>query len=661
MDCLTFDKSKLVNLEQSLTSEIIRSNQVGCYLSTTLSGCNTRKYHGLLIAPSPIRENEKNVLLSSLDETIIQHGAEFNLGLHKYTGEHYEPNGHKYMREVIVSDSITTYFRVGGVILKREYLLMRNKEQLLIKYTLKQAHSETRLRLKPFLAFRNIHALCHQNDQLNTSYTSINNGIMCRPYNNRTKLYLQLSKSGEFVAQPNWYNNIEYFKEKDRGYNYQEDLYVPGYFELPIKQGETIIFSASTRQVDVKGLRIQWGREEKRKYDDETFVTSLQNAADHFVQKKKDKVNIIAGYHWYDCLTRQTFISLPGIIDPKQNKEDYEATLDTQLKNLKNGLFPLISTNADSTYASIDTPLWFFYAVQQYGIYNKNSKYLWDKYGEAMKQIISAYVKGTNFDIKLYDGGLIGSSYTQTPLTWMDSMTDGKQCVQRMEVLVEINALWYNALSYALELATESNDNKFINEYKSLKTTIAESFINAFWFEENGYLADGVNDNQTKDWTIRPNMVIAAAMPFSPLNREQKKNIISIAKRLLLTPRGLRSLSPGEYEYKGFMPGNATAERELIIHKGAAWPWLMQFFVDAYLQVHQRGGIAFVKKILEDFEGAIVIHGIGTISEMYNGNPPHMPKGAVSHAGSVASIIRIAKLIEEYELNEEQHKKPNTK
>ncbi|MFV0289274.1 MAG: amylo-alpha-1,6-glucosidase [Mangrovibacterium sp.] len=652
MECLSFNKDQLVNLDQSLNAELIRSNQAGCYSSTTISGCNTRKYHGLLIAPAPRKCNEKHVLLSSLDETIIQRGSAFNLGIHKYEGEHFEPNGHKYLRSMEISETSVSTFRVGGAVLTRERLLAQNSEQMLIKYTLEEAHSETILRFKPFLAFRSIHELSHQNGMASTHFTPVDNGVMYRLYENTPELYMQFSKPVNFIPETNWYNNIAYFKEKDRGFDYMEDLLVPGYFEMPIKKGESVIFSASTQKIEVNGLKIKWGKEQSLFAKNENYHDFLQYNAKQFIQRKGTQLDIIAGYPWYGYLTRYAFISLPGLVSATENAEDYEAVLDTQISRLKNGLFPVDASMFNSSYAAIDTPLWFFHALQHYSNAHPDKKhYLWSKYGNSMKQILWAYRHGTDYDIHMQEDGLICSSFKEEPLHWMNSKVDGVPCVDRMDCLVEVNALWYNAIAFALELAVANSDEEFVQQFSGLKDKVGISFLYTFWSEEERTLADGAS-YLSRDWSVRPNMIIAAAMPHSPLSKEQQKEVVSICRRVLMTPRGLRTLSPEQHEYRGFVPGNATAERELIIHRGAAWPWLVQYFVDAYLNVHQRGGLNLVKRVISEFETSSAEHGIGTISEMYNGNPPHLAKGAVSFASSVASILRSSEIIAKYEEEE---------
>lgn len=643
MSYLKFDKSSLVNLEYSLAREFLRSNRTGSYISTTISGCNARKYHGLLVCPVPQLDGDKHVLLSSLDETIIQHDAEFNLGIHKYQGEHYEPKGHKYIRDFDVEITAKTTFRVGGVILEKEQLLVENDEQILIRYTLRDAHSPTILRLKPFLAFRSVHRLSKANLYTNTKYTPVPNGIRMRLYEGYPELYMQFSEGAEFIPVPDWYHNIEYIKEKERGYDYLEDLFVPGYFEIPIKKGESIVFSASVKEVKPAGLKAKFTREYHERIPRNSFINCLTNAARQFIREADGQTEVIAGYPWYNGISRQTFIALPGLTLALDNPETFEAVIDTQIGRLRDGLFPKTIGGSGSGYDSVDAPLWFFWALQQYAQEVDNKKQIWEKYKSPMKQILNAYRLGTHYHIRMNADGLISCGNGQVALTWMDSYIDGKPVVKRNGMPVEVNALWFNALCFALELAGAANDLNFVNEWEGWTEKIARSFINEFWSEQRGHLADCICD-ENKDWTVRPNMMIAAAMKYSPLDREMQKSILSVVKKQLLTPRGLRSLTPESPVYEGICEGSVPI-REKAVHQGTAWPWLVQFFVEGYLRIHKAGGMPFVKKIIEDFEEDMSEHCIGTIAEMYNGNPPHNARGAVSQAWSVGAVIRAYRLI----------------
>ena len=642
MSYLKFDKSRLVNLEYSLTREVLRSNRAGSYISTTISGCNTRKYHGLLVCPLDELDGEKHVLLSSLDETIIQHGAEFNLGIHKYEGDYFEPKGHKYIRNYEVYRVPKTTFRVGGVVFSKERILIQNEQQLLTRYTLVEANSPTILRFKPFLAFRNVHSLSKANLYANTKYKAIANGIKMKLYEGYPFLHMQFSKEVEFIPVPDWYNNIEYPKEKNRGYDYKEDLFVPGYFELPIKKGESIIFSASINEAKPSVLKGKFTREQNNRPLRDSFISNLSNAAQQFFVNKGKNTDIIAGFPWYGSIPRQTFVSLPGLTLDLDDVDGFEKVVDTQLKGLKNGLFPNVNGQQQPSYHGIDTPLWFFWALQQYSNKIKTCNKIWEKYGDAMKQILGAYRKGTSFNIKMNKEGLIEGEAENLALTWMDSYVDGKPVVQRKGMPVEVNALWYNAVCFALELAEAVGDKNFVSEWKALPKQIADAFIGEFWSEDRGYLADCINGTD-KDWSVRPNMVIAASLDYSPLDREKQKSILSVAKQQLLTPRGLRTLSPESDEYEGVCEGNIS-EREKTLHQGTVWPWLIMFFIEGYLKIHKRGGMPFVKRIIEGFEEEMTEHCIGSIPENYNGNPPHPGKGAISQAWSVAGVIRAYEL-----------------
>ena len=638
MSYLQFDKSNLVNLEYSLVREILRTNKVGSYLSTTISGCNTRKYHGLLVCQNKLVDSDRHVLLSSLDETVIQHEAEFNLGIHRYEGNFYEPKGHKYIRDFDAQIGAKTTFRVGGVVMTKELMLDEDSEQVLIRYTLCEANSPTTLRFKPFLAFRSIHALTKANLYINTRYNEVDNGIQVQLYENYPSLFLQFSKNAEFVAFPNWYNNIEYMKEKERGYDYREDLFVPGYFELPIEKGESIIFSASTVLSSPKELEATFMKNYNGRIPHDSFFDCLKRSAEQFLKILPDKANITAGFPWYHGITRQTFIALPGLIAATSDFEIYEKILDSQLVEIRNGLFPLVPDDCENDYHGMDVPLWFLWSLQQLAFITGENKRLWEKYKNAINEILSAYKQGMGFDIKMQPNGLISGGDGSLALTWMDSYKDGKPVVSRQGMPVEVNALWYNGICFAMELAKESSDNQFVEEWEPTAEKIADSFVKEFWDEKRGYLADSINGD-VKDWNVRPNMVIAASLAYTPLSKEMQKSILSTAKKELLTARGLRTLSPESSKYKGICEDNVI-KRESALHQGVAWPWLIQFFVEGYLRLHKRGGLPFVQKLVDGFEEDMTEHCIGTIAEMYNGDPPHIAKGAISQAWSVASILR---------------------
>ena len=646
MSYLKFDKEQLINLEYSMNREILRSNRAGSYISTTLNGCNSRKYHGLLVCPIENFGGEKHVLLSSLDVSLVQGKEEFNLGIHRYKGGVYHPKGHKYIQNIEFDQIPKITYRIGSVVLVMERILVEKKEQVLIKYTLEKATEETIFRVKPFLAFRNIHALSKANMFVNSRYQDIKNGISTKLYEGYPNLFMQFSQEHEYVHVPDWYFDVEYIKEQIRGYDYLEDLFVPGYFELKMKEGECIVFSAGTEEVNPTALKQRFTREMNKRTRRYTFASSLQNAAEQFIFHKKNQTDVIAGYPWYNSITRQTFIALPGLARALNKPNIFEQVLKTYQTYLHNGMFPDSITTAEPDSNSADAPLWFIWAVEHYSRYHSNKKLTWGKFGDAIKEILEAYNNAVPDYVAMTQERLIYAEKEKTALTWMNSYVRGIPAVQRDGLAVEINALWYNAIGFAVEMAEIAGDQKFLSRWKNIRDDAGKAFLNTFWNEGHEHLADVVRIGQA-DWAIRPNMVIAAAMKYSPLSPGQKKSILSVAKKKLLTKRGLRTLSPDHLRYKGVVEGNQE-ERESAIHQGAAWPWLMQFFVEAYLEIHHRGGVPFVKQLIEVFEEEMTEHCIGTLSEFYDGNPPHKARGAISVAWNVAGIFYAMNEIQNY-------------
>ena len=644
MSYLKFDKEELVNLEYSLQREFLRTNRSGAYSASTLAGCNTRKYHGMLIVKLDELDGGKHVLLSSLDETVIQHDAQFNLGIHKYPGDFYEPKGHKYIRNFEIDTIPKVTFRVGGVILTKTRMLVENENQVIVKYTLEEANSPTILRFKPFLAFRNVHQLTHANMVANGKFTTIKNGIKMCLYEGYPELHMQFSKAVDFVPVPDWSRNIEYMKEQSRGYEYQEDLYVPGYFELPIKKGESVFFSASTKGCDPTKLKKQYLVEKTRRIPRDSFINCLLNSAQQFIWERKDGKDIIAGFPWYESIPRQTFLALPGLLLSQSAVATYEEILKTNLNRLHEGVLPKY-VGMPGDYDAADAPLLAFNAIQELKPFKEN-KDLWKTYGLAMKTILAAYKKGTRFNIHMQPNGLIYAKQDGVALTWMDAYIDGKPVTQRGGLTVEINAAWYNAVCFALELAESAKDKVFIDEWSGYPELIAKSFVETFWNDDEGYLADYVDENYV-DWSVRPNMIFAVSSEYSPLSRDQKKSVISKVKNELLTPRGLRSLAPKDFHYKGACNGNADT-RSAAMHMGSVYPFLIYPFIKSYLDIHKAGGLSFVRQIMAGFEEEMSEHCLGTLSEVYEGNPPHTARGAISQAWNVAGVLSANSVLEKF-------------
>lgn len=641
MSYLKFDKTVMINLEESLTREVLRTNRKGAYHSTTVVDCNTRKYHGLLVMPVPELDDDNHVLLSSLDETVIQHGAEFNLGLHKYQGNNFSPKGHKYIREYSCETVPRTVYRVGGVIFSKEKVFSLYENRIMIKYTLEDAHSATTLRFRPFMAFRSVNALTHANGNVNQSYTEVTNGIKTCMYPGYPELYMQFSKKVKFVYEPNWYFGIEYPKEQERGYPYQEDLYVPGYFEVPIKKGESIIFSAGDTAVTTTRLKALYENEVSTRTPRTSFYNCLKNSAQQFYfRPKEEDAYLLAGYPWFKVRARDLFIALPGCTLSIDDPVRFEKIMCTAMPALRAFMSHNEPDRVIHEVEQPDVPLWAIWAIQQYAKEEGTEKAR-ELYADFVHEILE-YISGQKHpDMKLMDNGLLFAEGRDKAITWMNSTINGKPVVPRSGYIVEFNSLWYNALCFYTELMGGTPIEKYDKIIKAIEKSFPEVFINGY-----NYLFDSVNGS-TVDWSVRPNMIFAVALTYSPLTRMQKRAVVDIVTKELLTPKGLRSLSPKSEGYKPYYVG-PQYERDLAYHQGTAWPWLLGAYLVAYLRVFGKGGVPFAERMLISLEEEMSLHCIGTIPELFDGNPPFTGRGAISFAMNVAAILRVLNLLKKY-------------
>ena len=636
---LSFKKDQLINLEYSLAREFLGTNRGGGYCSSTLVFCNTRKYHGLLVVPIEKFRGKNYVMLSSLDETILQHGRDFNFGVHKYEGT-YEPRGHKYIVDISYEKAFTVTYQVGGVVLKKEILMMHNAPQVLIRYTLEDAHSATLLRLNPLLAFRDIHSLSKQNPVANTQVEEVDGGVRAKLYPEFPYLYMQLSKPANFGGAAYWNNNIYYTKEKERGYDFQEDLLSVGAFEVSLKKGESIVFSASLEEAKSKNLAKDFTKYLKERADRNSFEECLQYTASQFIIQKAGETRIKAGYHWYDSTTRDTFIALPGIALSGSTAKIFDEVLQSALKYCYNGRFARdISTHIVNPVFDADTSLWFFWTLQQYEKETtRTKKQIWKEYGETLKAILNTFKSREHKTMRMDDNGLIWSDDLSRPLTWFNAESNYGAIVPRNGYVVEVNALWYNAICYALELAKDAKDKTFLSEWGTMPETIAESFNQIFWIESEKYLADYANHTH-QNTEVRPNQLLACALDYSPLSEKRQRKVLAIITQELLTPKGLRSLSPESPRYEGESVGNVFV-RDKATFNGSVHPWFVGFYVEANLKLFGDTYIPDGKAFLENFEEEINTHGVGLISAIYDGNPPFNPRGCISNAKNVAEILR---------------------
>jgi predicted glycogen debranching enzyme len=643
MGYIHFDKSQLINLNYSLNREKLRTNRAGSYISSTIINCNTRSYHGLLVVPQPPIDDNNHVLLSNLDENLIANDYEFHLSSRIYKGGVIEPKGHKYLLDYNMDTNPKLIYQLGNIKLQKEVIFAQKEDRVFIKYTLLESNTRVKLVIRPFLAFRSVHFLSKANTDVNTLFKSAKNGVSWQMYQGYSRVYMQFSKKAEYTHVPDWYYNVEYVREKERGYNYLEDLYVPGFFEVELQPNSSVVISAGLEEKSPAGFQRQFEAEVGKRIKRNNFEHCLQNAAEEFFVHTKKSTEIIAGFPWFGRWGRDTFVSLPGLALTQGDQKVFHAVTKTMLTELKHGLFPNLGHGKDASYNSADTSLWFFWALHQYKLITGSSDKLWELYGKSIKVILKHYKNGTDHQIKMHENGLIWTGETGIPVTWMDAVVNGKPVTPRTGFAVEINALWYDTILFSLELAEEAGDSAFVKSWSKYPEKIKASFLETFWDKSKAYLADYAT-YETKDFSIRPNMAIAAGMPYTPLTKEMKRSILELVKNHLLTPRGLRSLSPRSVEYQGKCIGDQV-QRDLAYHQGTSWPWLLGFFADGWLSLYGEKGKEFINGLYHEFENAMIEGGVGTVNEIYDGDPPFEPRGAISQAWSVAELLRINHLL----------------
>ncbi len=645
MGYLKFEKALMTNLQDSLPRELLRTNRSGAYSCSTIVDCNTRKYHGLLVVPVPELDDENHILLSSLDPTVIQHGAAFNLGLHKYHGGNYSPNGHKYIREFDCDKVPTTVYRVGNAVLKKEVVLQCYEERILVRYTLLEGQGTTLLQFRPFLAFRSVREFTHENAAINREYHNVENGIATCLYEGYPQLFMQFSKDNEFHYEPYWYRGLEYPKEQARGYYSDEDLYVPGYFEMKIKKGESIVFSGSTSEIKTSTLKRIFDEEVDLRPPRDNFFHCLVNAAHQFHNRKKnDDRYILAGYPWFKCRARDQFIALPGLTLSIEEQDYFELVMETAERGLREFMQNEPLTVEIQEIEQPDVILWCIWAIQQYAKEAGKESCL-KLYGDFLRDMIAYIENGKHPNLFLHTNGLLYAEGKNKAITWMNGMIDGKPVNPRSGYIVEFNALWYNDIKFVAWLFSDTSETEYAAHLEEMASLCKDAFVATF-LNNYGYLYDYVDGNMV-DWSVRPNMILAAAVDYSPLEQSQKKSVVDICTRELLTPKGLRSLSPKSGGYTPVCVGDQDY-RTRVYHQGTAWPWLGGFYLEACLKLYKRTRLSFVERQLIGYEDEVTSHCLGTIPEYFDGNPPYSGRGAISFAMNVGEVLRTLALLEKY-------------
>ena len=642
MAFLKFNKSELVNLEYSLKREIIAANESGAYCNTSIVTCNTRRYHGLLAVPVQELGGGKYMLLSALDESLVLGGKQFNLGIHCY-GDTYEPRGHKYIVDFDAAPVPVVTYKVGGILFTKTIMMVPDNDQVLIKYELLQAPKKVSLMLKPFLAFRSVHSLTSQNAEAYTQPEEVDGGVSFRLYNGFPDLNLQVSGASTYKHHPYWYNGVTYSDEYRRGFDCREDLFVPGIFQLELKPGESVVFSASVNEINPRGLKRKFTDTLKKMGTIESYHDLLVHNAQQFKLDLGDKARINAGFSWLETgLLRETIVSLPGLtLYADGDCAQFEKILDTLIEDEQERLFHRTT--------QCEAPLRLTETIQQYVRFSGKEKQIWKKYGQTLKQIIESYAPGQRKEIVMHPNGLLWAQMDGVALSWMNAYVHGRPVTERAGYQVETNAFWYNALCFAIDMENKygpKKDNEFVARWTPVRDLVKQNFQPTFWREDWGYLVDYVNGGP-QDQAVRPNQLFAVCLEYSPVDDEVLSEVVMTINDELLTKRGLRSLSPRNEAYRGVYEGSQI-DRDLAYHQGCAFPDLLAPYIDVCFKMMGETFYGRAKYLTEGFLQDISKHGVGAFSELYDGDPPHEPHGAIASAMSTAALLRIEYIMNQY-------------
>jgi predicted glycogen debranching enzyme len=582
------------------------------------------------------------MLLSALDESLILGGKQFNLGIHCY-GDTYEPRGHKYIVDFDAAPVPVVTYKVGGILFTKTIMMVPDNDQVLIKYELLQAPSKVTLALKPFLAFRSVHSLTSQNAEAYTQPDEIDGGVSFRLYNGFPDLNLQTSSAAAFKYQPYWYNGVTYSDEYRRGFDCREDLFVPGMFQMTLKPGESVVFSASVNEINPRGLKRKFTDTLKKMGEIETHHDLLVHNAQLFKQHDGDKARINAGYSWLETgLLRETIVSLPGLtLYANGDCAEFEKILDTLIAEEQERLFRRTT--------QCEAPLRLTETIQKYIRFSGKEKQIWKKYGETLKGIIESYAPGRRKEVAMHPNGLLWTQMDGVALSWMNAYVHGHPVTERAGYQVETNAFWYNALCFALDMENKygpKKENAFVARWTSVRDLVKQNFQPTFWREDWGYLVDYVNGGP-HDQAVRPNQLYAVCLEYIPVDDEVVSEVVMTINDELLTKRGLRSLSPRNEAYRGVYEGSQI-DRDLAYHQGCAFPALLAPYIEICFEMM---GSTFYKRaeyLTEGFFQDISKHGVGAFSELYDGDPPHEPHGAISSAMSTAALLTIDYVMNQY-------------
>ena len=642
MAFLKFNKAELVNLSYSLRREIICANKTGAYCNTTIVTCNTRRYHGLLALTLDRFGGDRFLMLSSLDESIIVEGKQFNLGIHCY-GDIYDPRGHKYVVDFEADPITRITYKIGDIVIRKSLLLCPDTDRLYVKYELLEGPSHVSIRLRPLLAFRNIHDLTHANDVASSASQVCPGGRSFRLYESYPDLYIQLSDSKEkFVEEQYWYYGVTYSDEYRRGFDCKEDLLSPGYFELTLRKGRSFIVGVSKAEADPKTFASEFRTLARQAGKISNAHQQLLHCADTLITHHNDRLKIEAGYSWlYAGLLRETLLSLTGLTLCAGKPEEFEQILD----NLIDDNYQRLTSRT----TQVEAPLYMAVALQQYIEHGADPKKVWKKYGKIIKAILESYLPGVRKEVSMHPNGLLWAQMDGVALSWMNAYIDGRAVTERAGYQVETNAFWYNAIRFAIEMEQSKGryaDKEFLDKWTKISALVKDNYTRVFFNEQLGYLADYV-DNEGQNMDVRPNQLYAIWVQYSPVEEELAPMILRVIDRELVTARGLRTLSPRDIKYRGVYEGSQL-DRDMAYHQGSTRPFLLAPYVETSFRIK---GPAFWKRaewLVEGFYEDLNKHGVGAFAELYDGDPPFEPHGAISSALSTSALLIVDELLDKY-------------
>ena len=667
---LNLKEEELALFEDAMRKEWLITNGLGGYASSTVLGMNTGKYHGLLVAALH-PPGDRTVCLAKLDEELIVNSKVYSFGTNEFRGAVY-PEGYKFLKTFSINPFPKYVYAAVQVDLEKTVFMSRDKNAVVVKYrVLNRNGFDVKIRVTPLVTCRHFHSVVDRsrNPLIFSQYRSGSREVQLIFDVPKANIAIRGSK-GEFFERPNWIDRLLYHEEVMRGESAIDDCYQPGYFEISVSANSETKFALitagnKTSQENAEVLneigdtmpsveRVLKRELEQRSNLLESFYSShtvlpmtewlswILLAADTFVVKNSEKRDsVIAGYHWFEPWGRDTFISLPGLTLVTGRFQNAKNVLSQFNKFCRQGLIPnfLQDNSGEASYNTVDATLWFVNAVLQYLKYTIDFDFVQTELWESLKDIVESHIKGTLFNIHMDNDGLLAHG---PRLTWMDAEIDGVAVTPRAGKAVEIQALWYNTLRIAQLFAKRFGEKNLTETYSSLADKVQESFNTKFWNPERNCLFDVLNEAGNGDASSRPNQVIAAALDFPVLNRIKHTQIVDFVEREFLTPCGLRTLARSDPRYKGVYSGDRRS-RDQAYHNGSVWPWLLGPFVTAFLKAkgptseNRSCSLNFVQSL---FKQQIAVKGLGTISEVFDGDEPHLPKGCVAQAWSVAEPLR---------------------